>query len=67
MKALNLVGWITGGIGALLILLGVISGLINKSLLPIEHFVNYFHIANSFLLTTVALFIVVNRCKCNEK
>jgi hypothetical protein len=67
MKALNLIGWISGGIGLIFILLGVISGLIGKNILPIQHVINYFHVANSFLLITVALFIVVNRCECNKK
>lgn len=68
MKTLNWIGWISGGTGALLILLGVISGIIGKSILPIQHVVNYFHMANSFFLVTIALFIVVNRCECkNEK
>jgi hypothetical protein len=67
MKTLNLIGWISGGIGVLIILLGLISGIIGKSILPIEHVTNYFHIANSFFLITIALFIVVNRCECNRK
>lgn len=67
MKALNLIGWISGGIGVILILLGTISGLTGRTVLPINHAANYFNIANSFLLVTVALFIVVNRCECNKK
>jgi hypothetical protein len=67
MKALNLIGWISAGIGVVFIILGLISGFINGPILPVEHGVNYFHMANSFLLLTVALFIVVNRCECNKK
>jgi hypothetical protein len=67
MKALNLIGWVSGAIGVIFILLGVISGIISKSILPIQHMVNYFQIANSFFLITIALFIVVNRCECNRK
>jgi hypothetical protein len=67
MKTLNLIGWVSGGIGVLIILLGLLSGIIGKSILPITHIVNYFQIANSFFLITVALFIVVNRCECNKK
>jgi hypothetical protein len=67
MKALNLIGWISGGIGVLIILLGFISGIIGKSILPIQHIGTYFQIANSFFLITIALFIVVNRCECNKK
>jgi hypothetical protein len=67
MKTLNLIGWVSGCIGALIILLGLISGIIGKSILPIQHLVNYFQVANSFFLITIALFIVVNRCECNKK
>jgi predicted anti-sigma-YlaC factor YlaD len=67
MKVLNLIGWISGGIGVILIFLGTISGLIGKTILSINHAANYFLMANSFLLVAVALFIVVNRCECNKK
>lgn len=67
MKTLNVIGWTSAGIGAIIILLGAISGLIGNSILPsINHVINYFHIANSFLLLAVALFIVVNRCECKK-
>jgi hypothetical protein len=67
MKALNWIGWASAGIGVILIILGVISSLISGTILPINHAINYFHIANSFFLLTIALFIVVNRCECNRK
>jgi hypothetical protein len=67
MKTLNLIGWISICCGILMILLGIVSGLINKNIMPINHVVNYFHVANSFFLITIALFIVVNKCECNKK
>jgi predicted anti-sigma-YlaC factor YlaD len=67
MKALNLIGWISGGIGVIIVLLALISGIIDKSILPIRHLSNYFLMANSFFLITIALFIVVNRCECSKK
>jgi hypothetical protein len=67
MKVLNLIGWASAGIGALMILLALISLIIGKNLFGVGHAVNYFHAANSFLLLTIALFIVVNRCECNKK
>jgi hypothetical protein len=67
MKALNFIGWGSGCIGVLFVLLGLISGIIGKSILPIQHIVTYFQIANSFFLITIALFIVVNRCECSRK
>lgn len=66
MKTLNAIGWVSAGVAVLLILLGLISSLINKSILPVNHVINYFHVANSFLLITVAAFIVVNRCECKK-
>jgi len=67
MKALNLIAWVSGGIGILFILLGFISGIINKSILPVQHIVNYFQIASSFFLITIALFVAGIRCECNKK
>lgn len=64
---MNLIGWISLGFGTLVILLGIISGLFGISIMQIKHVVNYFHVANSFFLITIALFIVVNRCECNKK
>lgn len=66
MKTLNVIGWASAGAAVLLIFLGLISILINKSILSVNHVVNYFHVANSFLLITVAAFIVVNRCECKK-
>jgi hypothetical protein len=67
MKTLNLVGWISIGVGVLIILLGILAGIIGSKLLPVTHIVNCFHIANSFFLITIAIFIVVNRCECNRE
>jgi hypothetical protein len=67
MKTLNFIGWGSGCIGVLIVLLGIISGIIGKNILPINHVLNYFNVANSFFLITIALFIVVNRCECNKK
>jgi hypothetical protein len=67
MKALNLIGWCSLGVGILIILLAAISLLTGSGLFGISHVVNYFTVANSFFLITIALFIVVNRCECNKK
>jgi len=67
MKTLNWIAWASAGAGVILILLGFITGLLSRKILPVQHAVNYFHMANSFFLITVALFIVVNRCDCNRK
>jgi hypothetical protein len=66
MKTLNWIGWISGGIGVLIVLLAGISLLMGKNLFGFKHVVSFFHAANSFFLITIALFIVVNRCECNK-
>lgn len=67
MKALNWIGWISGGIGVLIVLLAAISLLIGRNLFGFLHIVNFFHAANSFFLIAIALFIVVNRCECKKE
>jgi hypothetical protein len=65
MKALNWIAWISGGIGVILVILGVIQFPFGK-FLPGEHIVSYFHVANSFFLITIALFIYLYRCECKK-
>lgn len=67
MKTLNWVGWISGVIGAIIILLAVISLVSGKNIFGFGHVVNYFQAANSFFLMTIALFVVVYRCECSRK
>lgn len=66
MKTLNWIGWISAGIGVIIVFLAVVSLLIGKNIFGFGHIVNYFHAANSFFLITIALFIVVYRCE-NKK
>ena len=66
MKALNWIGWISGGIGAIIILFASISLATGKNIFGFAHVVNYFQAANSFLLMAIALFIVVYRCDCKK-
>lgn len=66
MKALNWIAWISAGVGVIFIVLGVISAIISRSILPIQHVVNYFHIASSFFLLTIALFVFLYRCQCKK-
>jgi hypothetical protein len=62
MKTLNWIGWVSCGIGILILLLAGISLVTGKNLFGFVHVVNYFQAANSFFLLTIALFIVVYRC-----
>jgi len=67
MKTLNWIGWISLALAALLVLFAGISLLIDKPIFGIKHAVNYFHAASTFILFTIALFIVVNRCECKKE
>ena|GEM_PF-991948 len=57
MKSLNILAWVSGGIGALIIIFAAISVLIGRNLFGFTHLVNFFHAANSFLLVSIALFL----------
>jgi len=62
MKAIRWIAWISAAIAVVIIILAGISLLSGKLIQGIEHGVNYFHIANSFLLLAIALFIVTKHC-----
>jgi len=66
MKTLNWIGWISLGIGALIILLAGICLITGKILFGFTHIVNYFHAASTFILFAIALFIVVYSCDCKK-
>jgi hypothetical protein len=66
MKTLNWIGWISGGIGVIIVLVAVISIISGKNIFGYGHAVNYFHAANSFFLMAIASFIVVYRCECKK-
>lgn len=66
MKSLNWIGWISFGIGVLILLLAGISLLTGMNLFGFVHVVNYFHAASTFFLLAIALFIVVYRCECKK-
>jgi Mn2+/Fe2+ NRAMP family transporter len=66
MKALNWIGWISGGIGVVIVVVAVISILSGKNLFGYRHAANYFQAANSFFLMAIAAFIVVYRCDCRK-
>jgi len=50
--------WISGIIAALLMICGFIVFITNNKFLGVNHAVNYFHVANSFLLATIALLLM---------
>lgn len=59
MKALKWLAAISAGIGCILILIGVISGVfVGKSILPaVQNFIDFWLMANSFFLFAIMLFI----------
>jgi hypothetical protein len=67
MKILNWMGWISCGIGILIIVFAGISLILGRNLFGFSHIINYFNAANSFFLITIALFIVTNRCECKKE
>jgi ABC-type nickel/cobalt efflux system permease component RcnA len=68
MKVLTWIAWISAAVAAIIILLACISLLTGKGILGFNHAVNFFHAANSFLLLSIALFIVTKKCECkNDK
>lgn len=65
MKTLKLIAWISGGIGALFVLSGLIQIFFGQWPWG-RQIVNYFLVADSFFLITIALFIFIYRCECKK-
>jgi hypothetical protein len=69
MKALKWIAWFSLGIGALVVVTGVMAGvfLSRPYFGIITNATTFFTAANSFFLLSVALFIFLYRCSCNEE
>jgi hypothetical protein len=69
MKALNWIAWISACMGAIILLLGVISGMFlpRPYLGMVTHMTTFFNAATSFFLLTIALFIFLYRCQCKKE
>jgi hypothetical protein len=65
MKALPWVAWISAGFGVVCLILAAIS-LISGTAIIGQHIINFFHVANSFFLLTIALFVFIYRCECKK-
>lgn len=61
MKALYLIAWMFAGIGFALVLFGTISSLYGVNYLHLSSIVNLFHVANSYFMMAIFLFIFVFR------
>ena len=56
MRTLTRIGWISAGIGAICLILALVS-LIVESPIVANDIVDIFRVANSFFLLTIALFV----------
>lgn len=63
MKVLNWISWGTGIVAALFMLFGGINFLFDTNFLGVNHAINFFHMANSFLLLTICIQLVIKTCK----
>jgi hypothetical protein len=59
IKALNWLEWISAVIGVVFIILGLIQVVFGR-LRPSTEIINYFHIANSFFLMAIVLFLFIH-------
>lgn len=57
MKGIIVAGWVSLGIGVIIVILAGISLLTGRNMFGFNHLVNFFHAANSFLLIAAALFL----------
>jgi hypothetical protein len=69
MKALNVIAWISISAGAIILLLGIISGMFlpRPFLGMVTNATTFFNVASSFFLLTIALFIFLYRCQCKKE
>jgi len=55
MKYLEYLIWVAGILAGLLMIIGIIAFFFNLRIFGINHVVNYYHVANSFLLLAICL------------
>ncbi len=53
MKYLEYLIWIFGILAGVVLLMGVVDFLFEAELVKVVHVINYFHVANSFLLVCI--------------
>jgi hypothetical protein len=64
MKFFKLAAWASGIIAVVIIILAVISLLLKTNLFGLRHVVNYFTVANSFLLLAILCVLAYQGCQC---
>jgi hypothetical protein len=65
MKTLRLIAWIVAGIAGLLIILAGLSLVTGSNFFGVRHIINYFKVADTFILGAIALFIATKQCCCD--
>ena len=53
MKYLEVFSWVFGILAGIVMLLGVLDFFFEAELVPVNHVINYFHVATTFLLAAV--------------
>ena len=68
MKYIENLIWVSGILAGLIMLMGAIDFIFKVDLVPVTHVVNYFHMANSFLLVSICctLYLILKRKKGEE-
>jgi len=61
MKYLEYLVWILGIVAGLIILLGTIAFVFDVRFFGVNHVVNMFHVANSFLLLCIGIILILKR------
>jgi hypothetical protein len=63
MKTFTVVAWISGVLAAAIMIFGVIALLMGNNPFGIRHEVNYFTVANSFLLLAILSVLALQGCR----
>lgn len=65
MKYLEYLIWIFGLLAGIIMILGVVDFFLEVDLIRVNHVINYFHVANSFLLVSICctLYLIWNQKK----
>ncbi len=67
MKLFKLAAWVTGIVGAVILLIAVISLIIGQNIFGFRHVINYIHTANSFLLLAILCVLAHNGCTSKKE
>jgi hypothetical protein len=66
IKALNWIEWISAVLGVVFIILGLIQMVFGRLRASTE-IINYFHVANSFFLLAIVLFLFIHLGQFNKE